>query len=129
MGMEDMVDTIMGKDLQRSFLNNISTKDLLMLDMAMVMGIVMDMDMVMDMGMDMDLDMGMEDMVDTIMGKDLQRSFLNNITTKDLLMLDMAMVMGIVMDMAMVVMDTVMDMATMVGSMVMDTMEVISTSI
>merc|ERR1719483_323457 len=103
MGMEDMVDTIMGKDLQRSLLNNISAKDLLMLDMAMVMGIVMDMDMVMD----MDLDMGMEDMVDTIMGKDLQRSFLNNISTKDLLMLDMDLDMGME-DMVDMVMDMVM---------------------
>ena len=93
----------------------------------------MDIAMVIVMDLGMDLAMGMEDMVDTIMGKDLQKSFLNNISTKDLLMLDMAMVMGIVMDMdmvmAMVVMDTVMDMATMVGSMVMDTMEVIFTSI
>merc|ERR1719483_926273 len=88
----------------------------------------MDMDMDMElvvMAMVMDMDMVMEDMVDIIMGKDLQRSFLNKLSTKDPLMLDMAMVMAIAMVMAMVVMDIVMDMATMGGFMVMEAMEVI----
>merc|ERR1719483_262803 len=84
----------------------------------------------MDMAMDMDIELGvmdmvMEDMVDSIMGKDLQRSILNKLSTKDPLKLDMAMAMDMDMVMAMVVLDTVMDMATMGGFMVMEAMEVI----
>merc|ERR1719483_1655898 len=80
----------------------------------------MDMDMDMDMDMElvvmamvMDMDMVMEDMVDIIMGKDLQRSFLNKLSTKDPLMLDMAMVMAIAKDMDMVIIDSWSDLHNM----------------